>query len=252
MEVIKFLPSYVGSKKFWVSKLQKYAGSDMVELFCGSAVLSANLAKTAVLNDIDPYIHLILSRYDELIVPASFSEKDYFDARVQDDWWKYVYCLQRMSFSGVFRYSKNGYNVPIKPDLKAVDLRDDYKESLKRWEELKPQIIKGNYLDVPLELLKNKVIVLDPPYQDSQASYNVEFNYAEYWEFVDTLKGIAKTLIIFDRQHNLEKGGVPVLEIRNMRVNGKRKGDVEAMGVFENGEWLAKKWLKDEEIFDGT
>lgn len=109
-----FLPSYVGSKKIWVKKLLYYSGMDFVELFCGSAVLSANLAKSALLNDLDPYIHLVLSRFDELIVPEKFTLEDYYTYRKVENWWQFTYVLQKMSFSGVFRYSKNGYNVPPK------------------------------------------------------------------------------------------------------------------------------------------
>lgn len=65
--MVKFLPSYVGSKRHWVSRLAQFKGMDFVELFAGSAILSANLAKTALLNDRDPVVSTILSRFDELI-----------------------------------------------------------------------------------------------------------------------------------------------------------------------------------------
>lgn len=117
--MFKFLKSYVGSKSYWVNRLQQYKSRRFVELFCGSAVLSANLScKNPILNDLDVYIYKILSNFDSLIVPDSFTKEDYYLVRKNDDWWKYIFCLQAMSFSGVFRYSKNGYNVPIKKNIK--------------------------------------------------------------------------------------------------------------------------------------
>ena len=40
---------------------------------------------------------------------------------------------KKMSFSGVFRYSKNGYNVPAKPEGKQVNflnIEDEYNKIL--------------------------------------------------------------------------------------------------------------------------
>lgn len=71
-ELIKFLPSYVGSKAYWVDKLLAYQGEEFVEVFCGSAVLSANLASKAVLNDLDPVIYKVLSQYEQQKVPKNF------------------------------------------------------------------------------------------------------------------------------------------------------------------------------------
>jgi adenine-specific DNA methylase len=76
--MVKFLPSYVGSKAYWISYLNSYHDMDFVELFAGSSVLSANLAKTALLNDIDPYVYLMLSQFDKLVVPEVFTQKDVF------------------------------------------------------------------------------------------------------------------------------------------------------------------------------
>ena len=151
----QFLPSYVGSKKQWVDRLRKdFDQSDVVEPFCGSAVLSANLAKTAILNDLDPFVYQILSQFDKLIVPDQFTKEDYFRVREQKDWWKYAYCLQKMSFSGVFRYSKNGYNVPIKP-IQFVELRPQYEQALNRWKELNPEVLNLSYLDIDKTKIKD-------------------------------------------------------------------------------------------------
>lgn len=241
--MVKFLPSYVGSKARWVEALSHIKGTDIVELFAGSAVLSANLAKTAILNDLDPYIYKILNEFDSLMVPDSFSQEDYFKVRSSNDWWKYAYCLQKMSFSGVFRYSKNGYNVPVKKNIKEIQIKEEFEEALKRYNEINPTILNLSYLDVPIELLVGKTVILDPPYEGSQASYNNSFDYHLYWLYVAKLEGIAKHIIIFDRQSNMPFEGSL---LKNMRVNGKHKGDIESM--FEFKESL-KEGQKGEELF---
>ena len=241
-KIFKFLPSYVGSKARWVEYLTPYKGSDMVELFSGSAILSSNLAKTSVLNDLDPYIFKIFSNYGELIVPDEFTEEDYYRLRGSVDWWKYIYCLQKMSFSGVFRHSKNGYNVPMKKGyIKSVSLKEDFAVSKKRFEELKPQVLNLSYADIPTALLEGRVVVLDPPYQNKQASYNAnKFDYDKYWKFVKSLRGVARTIIIFDTAGNIKSNlGVDSLVTRNMRVNGKHPGDIEAVCIL--GENLCQK-----------
>lgn len=89
--MIKFLPSYVGSKAYWISDLLFLKNRNIAELFCGSAVISANLAKKAYLGDIDPMLYKILSNYSDLIEMETFTDKDYFENRKKDDWWRYVY-----------------------------------------------------------------------------------------------------------------------------------------------------------------
>jgi len=243
--MIKFLPSYVGAKSYWIESLQPYKDSNIVELFAGSAVISANLAKTAVINDLDPIIYKVFSNYDQLIVPEVFSEADYYQHRQDADWWKYLYCFQKMSFSGVFRYSKNGYNVPMKKGyIDNVSLQADYKEALDRFKQLNPTVLNLSYDSVPLDLLSGKVVVLDPPYQNKQASYNDTktkkkdvFDYPKYWDYVRNLTTIAQTVIVFDTQDNIRnnlKGFANVmgLQTRKMRVNGKHDGDLEAMCIL--------------------
>lgn len=236
--MIKFLPSYVGSKAYWIDSLQKYRNMDFVELFAGSAVLSANLAKTAILNDLDINIYKVLSSFDELIVPEVFNIEDYFNARTNMDWWRYLFCLQKMSFSGVFRYSKNGYNVPIKKNLKEIKIQHDYKLALERWRELSPIVYNKTYMEVPYQLLIDKVVILDPPYETSQASYNSNsFDYHQYWEFVRFLMNYAKVVIIFDKKENL-----PFMETKEriMVVNGKHKKNTEGMFIFEKSLEIGK------------
>ena len=67
---IRFLPSYVGSKRHWLPALDQFRGRPFVELFAGSAVLSANLASRALLVDSAPVVARILSRFPEQIVPT--------------------------------------------------------------------------------------------------------------------------------------------------------------------------------------
>ncbi len=252
--MIKFLPSYVGSKKQWVERLAPlFKGEPFIEYFCGSAVLSANLASNAILNDIDPFIHMILSRFEDQIVPESFSSHDYYAKRGEPDWWRYVYCLQRMSFSGVFRYSKNGYNVPIKKSkdgepIGPVDVREEYAEALARWKELNPVVLAMNYSCLPYEMAQNRVAILDPPYGGSKAAYNVsDFKYGAYWNFVDGLKNYAKAIVIFDRLSNLEQHDITPLDTRTMRVAGHYDGDTEAIGIYFAGSWLSTWGTEEKE-----
>lgn len=233
--LIKFLPSYVGSKAYWVDKLSAYKGKEFVEVFSGSAVLSANLAKSAILNDADPIIYKIFSKYNSLVVPDKFTIKDYFKYRQAKDWWKHVYCLQKMSFSGVFRYSKNGFNVPPKANFKnkgVVKVKDEFKKAKKRFKELNPEILNLSYNQISLDKFKDKVVIFDPPYENSKAAYNKSFNYKTYWDFVKEVAKVAETVIIFDTKSNIEKAGYKVLQTRKMRVNGSRPGDIEAMAIL--------------------
>lgn len=237
-KVFEFFPSFVGSKKQWIHTLNEFRGKPFVEPFCGSAILSANLAGTARLSDSDPYVAQILSRFDEQIVPELFTEEDYLRVRKNPDWWKYAFCLQAMSFSGVFRYSKNGYNVPIKKGLKAVKMRERYLRSLQKWKHLAPTIVNDSYLHTSFRSLRDAVVVLDPPYQGSKASYNhFEFDYEQYWDWVTAIRKLPKAIIIFDRERNLKLREIPSISSRKMRVNGKHKGDVEKMAIFDNGAW---------------
>jgi site-specific DNA-adenine methylase len=235
---IKFLPSYVGSKKYWISQLQQFKGEDFIEPFCGSAVLSANLAKTAILNDTDKYIYLILNNFDKLIVPETFTQKDYFRIRNNEEWWKYIYCLQKMSFSGVFRYSKNGYNVPVKPLVDNIKVRPDYEIALSRWKELKPLVLNQDYTKLTADYFKDRVVVFDPPYSESSVSYcKNSFDYTIYWDFVYNTLRVAKACIIFDKLSNLTSRQIPIVDTRKMRVNGQQKGNLEALAIFEKGQW---------------
>ncbi|KKN88853.1 hypothetical protein LCGC14_0244600 [marine sediment metagenome] len=250
--MIKFLPSYVGSKKQWVDRLAPlFKGDEFIEYFCGSAVLSANLASKAILNDIDPEIYKILKYFNRQEVPETFSSHDYYRVRSEPDWWRHAYCLQRMSFSGVFRYSKNGYNVPIKKSkdgepIGPVSVVEEYAEALARWEELKPIVTDMHYSELPYGLAHGRVAILDPPYDGSQAAYNVSnFSYGAYWNYVDGLKHHAKAIVIFDRLSNLEQRGITPLDTRSMRVAGHYDGDIEAVGVYFAGAWLST-WSTEE------
>lgn len=237
----KFFSGYVGSKRAWIDKLRELKGLNFVELFAGSAALSANLAGTAVFNDSDEYVTKILANFDQQKVTNAFDEDEYKKVRMQNDWWKYAFCLQKMAFSGVFRYSKNGYNVPAKPKgtVKMDKIEEEYAYSLTRWKELNPKVVNGSYLDVPLELIENAVVILDPPYAGSKAAYNTKpFDYGKYWEFVEEVKTKVLVLIVFDRKENLQRRGLPVFMERKMRVNGARQGDIEAMSIFCCGNWL--------------
>lgn len=232
MELVKFLPSYVGSKAYWVEKLIAYKDEDFVEVFSGSAVLSANLAKTALLNDLDPIIFKIFSNYDKLIVPKKFTQSDYFKYRTHKNWWKYTYCFQKMSFSGVFRYSKNGYNVPVKKNILEIQVQPEFKQAKKRFKQINPQVTNLSFEKIPLSAYKDKVVVFDPPYEGSQASYNKTFDYDTYWKKVYEVAKVAKAVLIFDSKKNLLKQNLTIVGTRKMRVNGKKAGDIEALAIL--------------------
>lgn len=245
----KFFSGYVGSKRMWVDKLLELRGSSFVEAFAGSAALSANLASSCVLNDFDPYVSKILKNFDKQIVSKDFNISKYMEVRKQEDWWRYAYCLQKMSFSGVFRYSKNGYNVPAKPEgsVNFLNIEDEYNKSLVRWKNLEPNVLNESYINIPEELIKGKILISDPPYSGSKASYNIDsFNYDEYWSWINKNTNIAKAIIIFDRKNNIESRGIPVFDTRKMRVNGAHNGDVEAMAIFSGGKWLTNVDLEKE------
>lgn len=252
--MIRFMPSYVGSKRLWVERLRgDLQGRPIAEMFCGSAVLSANLASKALLVDFDPMVASILSRFDEQVVPEVFTREDYYELRSRPDWWRYAYCLQSISFSGVFRYSeRSGYNVPAKggadPAKNKVNewnIRPSYEQALERWRDLNPTVLNTSYLDVTPDYIAetlgdDAVVVLDPPYEGSQASYNTAFDYDAYWERVDVLRE-RFTTIVFDRVDNLISHDLDVHGVRKMRVNGARPGDEEGMAIScprnSMGEW---------------
>ena len=152
MHLTKFLPAYVGSKACWVEKLEQYRGRDFVEFFAGSAAISANLANRAVLNDIDPFLHKYFRQYESQPVVETFTDKDYFAKRPNKNWYRWLYYLQKMSFSGVYRWSKNGYNVPIKRDYKSgsMHLKDEVEQSIDRFGALSPSLHNLDYEDVPM------------------------------------------------------------------------------------------------------
>jgi len=235
----RFLPSYVGSKAYWVKKgLGQYKGRDFVEFFAGSAVISANLANRAVLNDLDPFLHRYFREYESQPIVETFTYSDYYAKRSQGDWYRWLYYLQKMSFSGVYRWSRNGYNVPIKRDYKesgAVHLKDDIEQSIDRFRALGPALHDLDYLDVPMPENPD-VAVLDPPYQSKKAAYNAPgFDYDQYWEFVRRCMDSFRVVIVFDWDKNMDKR-LPghSYKTRKMRVNGKHKGATEAMCVIDN------------------
>ena len=233
MIIKKFMPTWQGSKASWVKKLQHHYGKDFVELFAGSGVISASLAKTTILNDIDPFIYKILSRFDELVPMEIFTEEDYFTYRSKEDWWKYSFYLLKMSFSSMFRYSSNGFNVPFNKKIKQLRVMHEYRDSLRRWKELSPTVLNGSYLDIQKELLKDKVVISDPPYENAKAGYNTSFNYHEYWNFIKSLEGTCE-LIIFDYIENMP---IKTTHKQTLVPNGQQKKTIECMYEFKSSKY---------------
>ena len=248
--MIKFLPSFVGSKSHWVSRLQDYNGYDFIELFAGSAVLSANLARHAILNDSDIYLYKYYSSYQDLPIIDVFTKDNYFDYRSRSDWYMFLYYLQKMSFSGVYRWSKNGYNVPIKKDNNVIMISDNLKHAKNRFKILNPKLYCLPYNEVDLPDLSKWVIILDPPYEHSKADYNKQsFDYHVYWEFVGKIIKKAKSIILFDTCSNMPFNKI---QTRKMVVNGKYGGNIESMFIFDKqkkdgelGEIIIAEKFKD-------
>jgi site-specific DNA-adenine methylase len=255
----KFLPSYVGSKAHWISSLQSLAGRPFAEMFAGSAVLSANLASKALLVEYDPVVAKILARFPDQMVPEVFTRENYYDVRGRDDWWLWTFALQAMSFSGIFRYSENGFNVPAKggedntgknkKGEKTITYPNEYRlrplfeRTLNRWNELQPDIRACSYIDVPLddvaELGDDAVLVLDPPYATKnkdakfyESGKQGDFDHAEFWDYARAASERFDVLV-FERERNLVANGFNVSATRKMRVNGSRPGDVEAMSFIK-------------------
>lgn len=241
-KLYKILPSYVGSKSFWVKELLEFKNCHFVELFCGSAVLSLNLASECVLNDIDPYVYKIISQFNEQIVPEVFTSEQYFNVRGLEDWWRYSFCLTKMSFSGVFRYSKNGFNVPIKP-ISEIYPRNDYLKSLERYNDLSPIVLNNQYFDCQEYIREDSILIIDPPYEHAQASYNSTFDYHYFWEYVRLNENICKTIILFEHVENMP---LEPSKTRKTRVNGARAGNNEGMFIFSNS---LKEGQKGEDLF---
>lgn len=232
MKLAKFIPNYQGQKSYYVPFLEKYKGENFIEPFCGAAVISANLARTSILNDIDPYIYQIISQFNQLEVPEIFTQEDYFRVRKQDDWWKYIYCLSKLSFSGGFRYSKNGFNVSVKKYIPQICAREEYLYSLEKISGIELTVLNKNYLDLELVLFKDRIVVMDPPYLGGKALYN-NFSYGGYWEFIDKIIPLAKTTLIFDFVENLESKNLQIHLTKKLRVYSKNgKTSTEGLAII--------------------
>ena len=245
-DLITFLPSFVGSKSYWVDDVRFLTKNsrDFVEPFAGSAVLSANCAKTAYLNDLDPILCHILEHFDEQIVPDEFTREMFYQVRGEKDWWKYAFCLSRMAFSGIFRHTtKGGFNVQAKKgkNYEKVCVREQYLAALARWKKLKPTVVSGSYLDLDPLTFEGKAVILDPPYAGSVAWDNwcqnlgkrTHFNYFEYWEYVNKVRKYADIVIVFEKRDNLfrrfEVADVLFYKQKIIHVNGKYSQSIDAM-----------------------
>ena len=251
VEPLRFLPSYNGSKSRWVRRLEHLRGRNIVELFAGTASISANLADRALLVEADPIVARILTRFDELVVPEVFTRDDYYDVRGRDDWWRYAYGLSAMAFSGLFRYSDAGFNATHKgggpgkpgtsPRHNAMRLRPDYERSLARWRELAPTVLHTSYQNVTLDQIaavgERPVVILDPPYEGSKTPYNDKhgvLDYPAYWERARELAA-RFDVIIFDTAANLICAGYPVHGTRSMVMNAAKPSQTEAITFVTDG-----------------
>jgi|GEM_PF-3517039 len=250
-EPLRFLPSYNGSKARWIRRLGHLEGRNIVELFAGTAAISANFANRAILVEADPIVARILARFDELDVPEVFTRDDYYAVRGLEDWWRHAYYLSAMAFSGLFRYTDAGFNATHKgggpgkpsrdPRYDVMHLRPRYEAMLNRWCELAPHIIHDSYLNVTDETIRavgeSPLVILDPPYEGAQTPYNKrfgEFDYEAYWARAEELAD-RFDVIIFDTAGNLERAGYPVHGTRGMTMNASRPSGTEAICFVTDG-----------------
>lgn len=113
--------------------------------------------------------------------------------------------------------------------------QESYKIALQRWNELnlKENMVCSDYVNISdsqYSFLDNPVLIFDPPYKESQASYNAgNFNYDTYWNKVRSAIDEGRDILVFDTVKNLRERGLEPSVIRNMRVNGKHAGSMEGM-----------------------
>jgi len=168
-----------------------------------------------------------MKHFDKQIVPEVFTIDDYLEVRFTEEWWKHAFCLMKLSHNAIFRYSKNGFNSAPKYVVKDKDFRRDYKNSLLAWKRINPTVLNLSYNKIPKELLYNKVVISDPPYEGAAAVYNNKFDYHEYWEYIRTLESYCE-LIIFDYISNIPFKNIDkkiITKSDNIRPNKE--------GVFE-------------------
>lgn len=214
----------------------------MVELFAGSAVISANLASSALLVDLDLPLTRVLAQYDRLYVPEQFTAEQYDLARSgTGDWWRSAYYLSAMARGGIWRHSrKGGFNVQARNDS-TRSMRPQYLDALARWQELKPLVIHGSYDDLSMDDIaawqENPLVVLDPPYEDTSAAYNRDtFDYRAYWRHVATLNQHFDVLL-FDLTENLTRAGYqPTGEPMPLRRQNGSQQRFEGMCFLHRGE----------------
>jgi hypothetical protein len=214
----------------------------MVELFAGSAVISANLASSALLVDLDLPLTRVLDNYDCLYVPETFTLEQYDKARAgTGDWWRSAYYLSAMARGGIWRHSaRSGFNVQAR-NADARSMRPQYLEALARWQELRPVVLHGSYDDLSADDIaawdENPLVILDPPYEDTRAAYNREgFDYDAYWRHVALLNRNFDVLL-FDLPENLLRAGYqPTGEPMPLRRQNGSEQRYEAMCFLSRGE----------------
>lgn len=214
----------------------------MVELFAGSAVISANLASSALLVDLDLPLTRVLSNYDRLCVPETFTVEQYDKARHgTGDWWRSAFYLSAMARGGIWRHSaRSGFNVQAR-NGDSRSMRSQYLEALARWQELKPVVRHASYDDLTVDDIaafhENPLVVLDPPYEGTVAAYNKDtFDYDAYWRHVALLNQHFDVLI-FDLTENLERAGYePTGEPVPLRRQNGSQQRFEGMCFLPRGE----------------
>lgn len=239
---IRFLPAWTGHKTRWLPALEQFRGRAMVELFAGSAVISANLASSALLVDLDEPLTRVLANYDRLFVPETFTTQQYDLARSgTGDWWRSAFYLSAMARGGIWRHSaRSGFNVQARSQ-DSRSMRPQYLDALKRWQELKPVVLHGSYDDLTVDDIaafhENPLVVLDPPYEDTSAAYNSDtFDYGAYWRHVALLTQHFDVLL-FDLTENLIRAGYqPTGEPMPLRRQNGSQQRFEGMAYLPRGD----------------
>lgn len=234
----KLLPGFIGGKARWTRHLKAFDGKQMVEPFAGSAAISFALAAPRpIWCEIDPVLARILEQFPDQIVPEVFTLNDYYNCRSRTDWWRYAYCLSRMSFAGVFRHTPAGFTVPPDKRLAEVRLRPAFERSLARWKELEPRVHCRSWVDLEPEAYLDRVVIVDPPFKGSKTAYNHVDDYRQLWDSVQKIRDLAEAVVCFEYADVLARlfPGQPLIT-RISRPNGKKAVRAEGMVIFRRGE----------------
>jgi len=239
---------WIGSKTHSLEVLERIikqiSERNLIELYCGSSVISINLAKkfdivTAV--DIDENIinffnylkensQNILEFYKEYHDKLKNDTKHYYEVRTEFNKTKdprFWFALNRTSIGGLMRYNNGNLNMSIhlgrfgtKPKT-ISKIFDNNIESIRKINFIHRDALE--YVDN--NFIQNSLIVLDPPYYNTNGMYitNTQ-NENKLIEIIEKLKN--NKIILFygsqvdDRREIMNKYFCKIIEIGNEKNPG--------------------------------